>query len=101
MKKLSLLLCFGFAVGYAQDTAIKSKLLLESDFVTQDGRMLVSDFPCQILNSNQCDKVLISVICKAQMFREFGVQKINDMILFAHDKVRNTIPVGYGYKPPR
>ncbi|MFT3796707.1 hypothetical protein [Flavobacterium sp.] len=95
MKKLFLLLLFGFALGHAQEAAIKNKLLLESDFKTQDGRMLVSEFPCQFSNN----KVLISVICKTQAFKEFGIQKINDMILFAHDKIRNTIPVGYGYKP--
>ncbi len=97
MKKIVLLFVLGFSFGYGQGTA--NKLLLESDFTVSDGRMLVSDLPCQISNASVADKVLVSVICKTQAFKEFGLQKINDMILFANDKVRNSFAAGSGYKP--
>lgn len=88
MKNLFLLLLLGFSLGYGQDAS--SKLLLESDFTVSEGRMLVSDFPCRISNTSATDPVKVSVTCKIQAFKEFGIQKINDMILFANEKVRSS-----------
>jgi hypothetical protein len=102
MKYLFYLLLLSFAMGHGQNTPAAQqfdKLLRETDFTMTDGRMLVSDLPCKISNASACDQVLVSVICKIQAFKEFGLQKINDMILFANDKSRNTVSGGHGYKP--
>lgn len=101
MKNLYYLLLLLAAVGYGQNVAsasVSDKLLLESDFKKTDGRMLVSDLPCKITNASAADHVLVSVCCKIQAFKEFGLQKINDMILLANDKTRNTTG-GKSYKP--
>jgi hypothetical protein len=111
MKKLFYLLPLCFAMGYGQNASSAqdpsaselaeqfNKLLNESDFTMTDGRMLVDEFPCKISNASATDQVLVSVICKVQAFKEFGLTKINDLILLANDKSRNTVSGGIGYRP--
>lgn len=93
MRNLFLLLLLGFSLGYGQD--VSNNLLLESDFTISEGRMLVSDFPCQISSAAATDPVKVSVTCKIQAFKEFGIQKINDMILFANEKIRSSFSGQY------
>jgi hypothetical protein len=108
-----LLLCVSF--GYAQDIAIvengfqsnetieiaplTEKLLTSEDFKMTDGRMLVTAVPCQIKNEGTIDTVLISVVCQQKVFSQFGVDKINDMILTANEKVRNSLRENSRYHP--
>ena len=115
MKNTFCLLLLCVSLGYAQDVAtIESgmkptynpsrnapaeKLLKKEDFKLSNGRMVVSDVNCNILNEDRLNTVLVSVVCKHAIFNEVGVDTINKMILFANGKVRNSINVSHGYKP--
>lgn len=61
--------------------------------------MCVVDFPCKISNEKDCLIVLISVVCQQNMFEKVGVEKINDMILQADEKVRYSLKTNHLYLP--
>jgi hypothetical protein len=113
MKKSFYLLLLCVSFGYAQQTAaIESekdyqysesvatgKLLKWEDFKPSNGRMLATAIPCTIQNDKSTNTILISVICMQSAFNQFGVDKINDMILVASEKVRNSLRTDHQYNP--
>ena len=112
MKFLLHLLLFFCSLGYAQQMAVPeanhfgmsapsttSVLLKKEDFKLLDGRMCVVDFPCKISNEKDCLIVLIIVVCQQNMFEKVGVEKINDMILQADEKVRYSLKTNHLYLP--
>jgi hypothetical protein len=86
----------GFSKPAPSTTAV---LLKKEDFKLLDGRMRVIDFPCKISNENDCPIVLVSVVCQQNAFEKMGVEKINDMILQADEKVRHSLKTNHLYLP--
>lgn len=74
-------------------------LLKKEDFKSSNGRMLATSIPCKIQNGEITAPILISVICMQKAFQHFGIDKINNMIMTAHEKVGKTIQPGDGYHP--
>lgn len=97
MKKIILLLlCIGFQTGMrAQDQTEKAKLLCAQDFKIDDGRAVVTDIPCSVTNH----PFLVSVICQQPVFKEVGIDKINELILLAYQKAKSTIDSDHAYIP--
>jgi hypothetical protein len=112
MKNTFYILLLGFSFGYAQEaipSAIQlryqseipavNQLLKKEDFKLTDGRMLVDALPCKVQNDEATSTVFVSVVCQLKAFNRLGVDKINDMIRVAQEKVRKTIQLNYGYQP--
>ncbi len=115
MKKVLFLFLLSASCGFAQDIASndgvsspmytgsrtigEEKLLKKEDFKAMDGRMIVSNLACKINGAEMLHKVSVSVVCKQMAFNQIGVKKINDMILFANEKVGNMVNSGQHYKP--
>ncbi len=102
MRKLFLL--FVLISCYANSQEIHSEfkaneLLTTNDFKLADGRMLVTDQPCKIHDTADVHEFQVSVICQSQMFRQFGVEKINDMIVFANSKVQRVLSIEQEFIP--
>lgn len=107
MKRLIWLLLFASAATYAQTavsiqgnlTPAKIQTLQFTDFLSEDGRMLITEKSCQIPCDNHTDRVIVSVICLQNVFKEIGVDKINDMLVYANQKVRSLISRQQKYLP--
>ncbi|HEX9980178.1 MAG TPA: hypothetical protein VGB50_06405 [Flavobacterium sp.] len=115
MNKIFYLLFLCVSIGYAQNTAPEGaqklitepagataagdKLLKKEDFKAREGRMLVDSRSCRITNYDTTSTVLVSVVCQQKAFNQLGVEKINEMIRLANDKVRNTVQAQHQYKP--
>lgn len=111
MKKVVLILLFCVSASYAQDHAdlhsdtpsqiirIADKLLAVHDFTISDGRMIVTDIPCQITSGSDTNQFTVSVVCQQNAFREMGIEKINAIILMANQKAQATIGKDSSYKP--
>jgi len=111
MKKSFYLLLLCVSFGYAQNSStIESgktvcqysqtgKLLKWEDFKPSNGRMMATAIPCEIQNDKSTNTILISVVCMQTAFNQFGVDKINDMILVASEKVRNSLRADHLYNP--
>ena len=107
MNKIIWLLVSTFSMGYAQDVAIVDNLttttpyysatiadytlLSNQDFTLSGGRMQVSELRCQLQNDGSSNNFLLSVVCQQRAFKEIGVGRINEMIVFANMKARNTL----------
>ncbi len=113
MRNIFLLLLLSISIGQAQNDFTQgpsaaaenashqpeNKLLDIKDFKLTDGRMLVSEMQCRVENGFGINDVLVSVVCKQKAFNETGVDKINQMILFANKKIRGTINLEHKYIP--
>lgn len=113
MKKIVLLLLLCASMAYAQDTASdksqissdgnlkkpENKLLTQKDFKIADGRMVVTEIPCQVTNGNLIHRFVVSVVCLQNAFNEIGIEKINEIILFANKKAQATIDHEQNYLP--
>jgi len=84
---------------YVKNTAFKNLLLKKEDFTLCEGRMQVTAFPCQIKNEDNTHTILVSVVCQQKVFDQLGVDKINDMILVANEKVRHSLNLSHRYLP--
>ncbi len=73
------------------------ELLQSKDFKLTDGRMIASDVGCVIPGETSGDPIQISIVCMQAAFRDTGLGRINDMILYADGKVRKA--VSGSYKP--
>ena len=78
---------------------ISDKLLAAKDFKLSDGRMVVTEIPCQIINGNTIDKFVVSVVCLQNAFNKIGLERLNDIILFANKKAQATIGTEHNYLP--
>jgi hypothetical protein len=115
MKKTFYFLVFCVSFGYAQDIAVvdgtivinkyvatstaTGLLLKKEDFKLSEGRMQVTTLPCKIHNDDYTHTVLVSVVCQQNAFEKLGVDKINDMILEANEKVRHSLKTDHLYQP--
>lgn len=113
MKKSIVLLLLCGGMSYSQDlalattqtptehfmTAVPNKLLAVKDFKITDGRMIVTEIPCQIISDDNIHRFVVSVVCQQNAFREMGVEKINEIILFANQKAQATIGHKQSYSP--
>jgi hypothetical protein len=116
MKKAFYILLLCVSLSYAQEVATiegagqlpykriennvsGDQLLKKEDFNLLDGRMLVTAFPCTIRNNDTTNTILVSVVCQQKAFNEFGVEKINNMILVANEKVHSSLNVQHNYLP--
>lgn len=96
MKKIALLLLLCASATYAQNP---DKLLCQTDFKIADGRMVVTDIPCEVTNGGLIHKFVVSVVCLQNAFNEIGVEKINEIILLANTKALSTIAAELHYVP--
>ena len=102
-----MLLCV--SIAHAQDAYLDkiqnlstqnlNKLLIANDFEKSDGRMVVTDVQCQINNGDSTHKFVVSVVCLQNAFNEIGLEKINEIIVFANDKAKATISMEHNYVP--
>lgn len=113
MKKIFYILLLYLSFGYAQKTALpgdavnyqyteivsfKDQFLKREDFKLSNGRMLVLAMPCKFNNDHNTNTILISVICQQTAFNELGIEKINDMIRVANEKIRKTFQFNHSYQ---
>lgn len=96
MKKIVLLLLLCASATYAQNS---DKLLCLKDFKIADGRMVVTEIPCEVTNGGLIHKFVVSVVCLQNAFNEIGVEKINEIILFANTKAQATLDAEQHYVP--
>lgn len=114
MKNLFLWLTLCVSIVYAQHTPVDSnltvslepfqntfenKLLAANDFKFLEGRMIVTEFPCHITTGNGVDKFVVSIVCLKNAFEEIGIEKINEIILFANKKAQATLNFEHNYVP--
>jgi hypothetical protein len=115
MKKAFYLFLLCASFGYAQETASaengkvpystadsiisNEKLLTKNDFNRSNGRMIVTSIPCQVQNDEITQTILVSVVCQQKAFDQLGVDKINEMIRVANEKVRSSLSLEHQYLP--
>lgn len=83
----------------AQTIQKKNKLLAAKDFKLAEGRMVVTELPCQINDGESDCRFLVSVVCQQKAFRELGLEKINQIILMANQKAKATLHREHSYTP--
>lgn len=91
-----LLCCANFLGGLSAQNPEKSKLLCPQDFEIDNGRAVVTDIPCNITSDNP---FLVSVICQQPVFKEIGIEKINELILLGYQRAKNTVDIEHSYIP--
>src|SRR5690606_6754505 len=101
MRQILIVLLMCGAI-YGQGTSKASdfeRLLLASDFKPTEGRMICTAAPCRIKLDESIHKIQVSVVCQRQAFQQTGLEKINEMLLLANDKIRKTLAEEHIYKP--
>lgn len=107
MSKLLWLTLLWASICGAQDIAgagvsadfPRNRFLIEKDLTLSENRMIADDIVCQITNGADCDAFRVSVVCQLSAFKEFGIERINNLILLANRKAQATLESHFHYLP--